>query len=106
MCLSFRNKNKGHGHRNHVHLFNLYTRLDADTPELPRDGLRIERNHFLAGRSRGKAGKLGSHALRFDGNTRYAPFEGQQSVGAKPLIPFDTFGRPVTASSPVGAIVG
>jgi hypothetical protein len=105
MCLSFRNKNKGHGHRNHVQLFNLYTRLDADTPELPRDGLRIERNHFLTGRSRGKAGKLGGHTLKFDGGTRYAPFEGQQTVGAKPLIPFDAFGRPITASSPVGAIV-
>jgi hypothetical protein len=105
MCLTFRNKNKGHGHRNHVQLFNLYTRLDADTPELPRDGLRIERNHFLSGRSRGEAGKLGGHALRFDGDTRYAPFEGQQTVGAKPLIPFDAFGRPITASSPVGAIV-
>lgn len=103
-CLGFRNKFPGHGHRNHVQIFNLIAKMDADTPDLPSWGLRIERNHFLRGIPRGRGGKLLGAALTFDANQRYKPFKGQLRIGRKPLIPFDSFGNPVDETSPVGAV--
>ncbi len=103
-CLSFRSKFPGHGHRNHVQLFNLISKMDADTPEFPSWGLRIERNHFLRGVSRGREGRVLDGRPVFDANNRYRPFRGQLSIGRKPLIPFDSFGNPVDENSPVGAV--
>ncbi|MHA6720025.1 hypothetical protein ACX40Y_11310 [Sphingomonas sp. RS6] len=105
-CLTFRNRSPGHGHRNHVQLFNLCTRMDADTPDLPSEGLRIERCHFLEGRARGEGGVSRGGSLRFDDELRYQPLSRQQTYGTRPLIPFDSFGRSVTSASPVGAIAG
>lgn len=102
--LSFRNRFPGHGHRNHVQLFNLCSRIDSDTGELPRWGLRIEHTHVLRGTVRGKFGRARDAQLQFGGEERYQPFSGQLRMGRKPLIPFDSFGNPVDAESPVGAV--
>lgn len=104
LCLSFRNKFPGHGHRNHVQLFNLCSRIDSDTGELPRWGLRIEHAHVLRGSVRGKFGRARDAQLQFGQEERYQPFSGQLRMGRKPLIPFDSFGNPVDAESPVGAV--
>ncbi|MET3711068.1 hypothetical protein ABIC65_001770 [Sphingomonas trueperi] len=103
-CLSFRNRAPAHGHRNHVQLFNLCTRVDAETPELPRWGLRVEHAHMLLGSARGKFGRVRNVALRFEAQQRYAPPRELLRMGRKPLIPFDSFGNPVDAESPVGAV--
>lgn len=103
-CLLFRSKFAGHGHRNHVQLFNLASKMDADAGQMPTYGLRIERNHFLRGRPQGAGSRLGEGPLTFDANQRYKPFRGQLRIGRKPLIPFDSFGNPVDETSPVGAV--
>jgi len=103
-CLTFRSKAPGHGHRNHVQLFNLCTRIDADLPELPSWGLRIEHAHLLQGKPRGKFCRLRDVALRFGEKERYQPPKEILRIGRKPLIPFDSFGNPVDAGSPVGSL--
>jgi hypothetical protein len=103
-CLTFRSKMPGHGHRNHVQLFNLCTRIDADLPELPSWGLRIEHVHLLAGKLRGKFSRLRPVSLSFGEKERYQPSREILRIGRKPLIPFDSFGNPVDADSPVGSL--
>lgn len=103
-CLTFRNKFPGHGHRNHVQLFNLISKMDADTPQIPDWGLRVQRNHFLRGVPRGRDARVMDGRPGFDANERYQPFRGQLRIGRKPLIPFDSFGNPVDENSPVGAV--
>jgi len=103
-CLSFRNKTPGHGHRNHVHLFNLCTSIDAQTPDLPRYGLRVAHTHVLQGKARGKFGRARDASIEFGEQERYKPFRDQLRMGRKPLIPFDSFGNPVDENAPVGAV--
>ncbi|SFJ22448.1 hypothetical protein SAMN03159338_1119 [Sphingomonas sp. NFR04] len=103
-CLTFRSKLPGHGHRNHVQLFNLCTRIGADLPELPGWGLRIEHAHLLRGSPRGKFCRVREVALSFGERQRYQPSRDIARIGRKPLIPFDSFGNPVDADSPVGSL--
>ena len=103
-CLLFRTKG-GDGHRNHVHLFNLCAKMDADGPDFPRVGLRIAQCHFLTGQARGKGSVVRGLTLAYDKRGAYAPPAKLLKIGTRPLIPFDAFGRPVDAQSPVGAVV-
>jgi hypothetical protein len=104
-CLLFRTKGAD-GHRNHVQIFNLVSKMDAETPAFPRQGLRIARCQFLTGTARGTDSVVRRTALKFDDRGGYAPPGGMLKIGVRPLIPFDAYGRPVDAQSPVGAIAG
>ncbi len=103
-CMGFRDKRPAHGHRNHVQMFNLCSALSSESGELPRWGVRVERNHFLRGKPQGREPRVMDGPLSFDANNRYTPFRGQLRIGRKPLIPFDCFGNPVDENSPVGAV--
>ncbi len=104
-CVTFNNNRPGHGNRNHVHLFNVYFRMDGSYGlPFPSYGLRIEGCQFLEGEPRGKDARKGGELPPPADAARYVPPKNWKPVGRRPLIPFDAFGRALTEASPLGAI--